>query len=497
MFARIFSKSEKPSTLDKELADAYTALGIRKPGKPIKAGFAKATLIDLLMRHADLLMQEGNETQADNLYALATALSGKDVSSTHVSDDLNTKQKRADSLMRRGLFVPAIKLFEDIVAQNPKKAKAHKCLSALYHHAGDKERAHDVMADHYFQFPENRLSKAQVNKSAPILCLYGFDKTQFKVSYNEHKGYRFFRSGGHFMLRYLLNENAYNMHGYTIANNNINQTAPTVDYKLILNTIADADTEYNSLKSLEKYLSTRPKTSIINHPTKVLETTRDGNYQRLNTLTGFRFPQTERLQTDNLDPKALAATIEEKGYNYPFIIRETGTHTASTTALIETHEALVKYLAGVSRSSVYLIEFVANASEEGHYTKIRFFSIDGVLYPVVHHIDQVWNVHGDNRKTFMAGYEWMVKREEQFLGNPASIIGEDIYKRLQQLPALIGLEFFGFDCTILEDGTVLIFELNPAMRHSFTHAKNFPYMEPHMQAISDAFDAMVKKRLIE
>ena len=44
------------------------------------------------------------------------------------------------------------------------------------------------------------------------------------------------------------------------------------------------------------------------------------------------------------------------------------------------------------------------------------------------------------------------------------------------------------------NGDILIFELNPAMRHSFDHAKNFPYMAPYMHAIKDAFSNMVKQK---
>jgi hypothetical protein len=38
--------------------------------------------------------------------------------------------------------------------------------------------------------------------------------------------------------------------------------------------------------------------------------------------------------------------------------------------------------------------------------------------------------------------------------------------------------------------------MNPAMRHSFEHAQNFPYLMPHAQRITDAFQAMVTSRAL-
>jgi hypothetical protein len=58
------------------------------------------------------------------------------------------------------------------------------------------------------------------------------------------------------------------------------------------------------------------------------------------------------------------------------------------------------------------------------------------------------------------------------------------------------LDFFGVDFNVLDDGRILIFEMNPAMRHSFEHAQNFPYLIPHAQRITDAFQAMITSRAL-
>lgn len=90
---------------------------------------------------------------------------------------------------------------------------------------------------------------------------------------------------------------------------------------------------------------------------------------------------------------------------------------------------------------------------------------------------------------------WTQYEEKSFLNNPLSYLGSENFNKLCKIRDLIGLDFFGIDFTILPDGKLFIFELNAAMRHNFDHAKNFPYTEPHLKRISEAFDTMVQRRL--
>jgi hypothetical protein len=484
----------KPSELDLELFDAYVKLGIRNANETAKSGLAKETMVSLLQRFADNLNEAGNPVQAGHMFALADTLSDNDLIKSLTQMDPDEAESHAAMLTTSGQLLMAQQAYEFIIGNAPHDHEIHRNLSAIKHALGQPQEAQNLMQAFYRQNPIEK-APAQTGHCAETLhIIYGFDKTKYKLSYDSD-GYRRYRNGGHFMLQYLIDQNRYTVQRYTIANSNILDAPPELDPPFLLNNIADADTEYKSLKSLETFLADNSQIDALNHPTQVLATTRDHNFVRLNALDGFQFPKTMRFSTNEKTAQTTAEEIIANDFSYPLIIRETGTHTASTTELIASKRALIRYLEHVKQDSVYVIEFIENASSEGHYSKIRFFSIDGQLYPVVYHVDQVWNVHGDNRKAFMASHKWMVDQERDFLNDPISIIGESAYTRLQTLPALIGLDFFGFDCTLLDDGTILIFELNPAMRHSFTHAENFPYMRPHLQAISDAFEAMVQKRL--
>ena len=129
------------------------------------------------------------------------------------------------------------------------------------------------------------------------------------------------------------------------------------------------------------------------------------------------------------------------------------------------------------------------------FRKLRLFHIDGEFFPVVCHLDKVWNVHGGNRKTIMRGDETLMAEEKSFLNDWKSYVGAANVDRIETVAERTGLEFFGMDFTIDADGSLFIYELNPAMRHSFDHARNFPYKLPYDQAIAEAFTRMVSQRM--
>ena len=106
-----------------------------------------------------------------------------------------------------------------------------------------------------------------------------------------------------------------------------------------------------------------------------------------------------------------------------------------------------------------------------------------------------WNVHGGNRRIIMRNKEWMMAEEKSFLSDCRGYLGPDRFNILSGLNEIVGLDFFGVDFTVTGDGTILIFELNPVMRHSFEHADHFPYLTPYMVYISAAFGRMIAGKL--
>lgn len=204
--------------------------------------------------------------------------------------------------------------------------------------------------------------------------------------------------------------------------------------------------------------------------------------------------KTHRIAAENANKKGVIKHFEEQGFEFPVILRETGTHTGRSVIKAGTTRELSAAAEELAGSELYLIQFIENLFHHKYHRKMRFFCIDGALYPVVLHIDEDWNVHGSNRKTLMAQHEWMIAEEKSFMADPKAYLGDENYQRLQQLQGLVELDFFGIDFTIMDDGKILIFEMNPAMRHAFDHAANFKYLIQPMTRITQAFQNMIDQK---
>jgi glutathione synthase/RimK-type ligase-like ATP-grasp enzyme len=57
----------------------------------------------------------------------------------------------------------------------------------------------------------------------------------------------------------------------------------------------------------------------------------------------------------------------------------------------------------------------------------------------------------------------------------------------------IGLDYFGIDCGLDAAGNLIVFEVNASM---LVHDDNadYPYKDPFVRAIKQAFDAMLRSR---
>ena len=403
---------------------------------------------------------------------------------------------QATKLLEANDAMAAMPLLQSCLRLNPRHYKAVRAVAAIAMQNDASAQGRDILQDFFQSYPI-RLNRARhLGKRPSLLSIRGFSETEV-IPWRSGAGAvsTMFR-GGHFSAKYLIANPKFAEHVYTIARGNILQPGALPDFNLMLNKIADPDVESESLIALQTYLAHHPGTPVINHPGKVLKTTRDANYQRLKDRPGVQFPQTHRVTFDKADADMVAATISRLGLDGgPVILRATGTHTARTTALIRTRADIEAYVGDTALSGPhYLIRYIELLWQGDYFRKLRLFNIDGTLYPTVCHIDQTWNVHGGNRKDMMRDNNALMDEEKRFLLDWRSYVGADNADRLEALIDEVGLEFFGIDFNVGPDG-VLIYEMNAAMRHSFDHAKNFPYKMPFDLMITQAFSDMITRRL--
>ncbi len=404
----------------------------------------------------------------------------------------------AELLLQQGRFEEARALYGEVAAREPDDAAAQRALAALEAETGERERAQSRLRALYARNPTSDLGGSGAPASPLVLKVRGFSGTEIMLACGE-AGWAPRLRGGHFSTKYLIEDPDFALRSFTIAGDNLERAGAVPPHDLILNSIADPDVEGASLDSLARYLARHPEAQVINRPERVWETARDRNWQRLEGRDGIAFPRTLRLSLSQAGPEELARLLARLEVACPFIIRKAGTQTGRTTALIGNGEDLAAYARCGLEGDYFAIDYRPLLWRGAYFRKLRLFCIDGTYYPVVCHLDRVWNVHGSNRKEVMRTRPELMAEEKRFLSDWRAYVGAANTRRLEDLAALVGLEFFGIDFT-LEDsregsGGIFIYELNPAMRHSFDHAQSFPYKLPHDRAITAAFTRMIEDRL--
>lgn len=398
----------------------------------------------------------------------------------------------AGGLFASGHLSAAFDAYRRLVKHDRSNRLAHLTMAAILGHDGQLENGMGLMRGYFEEFP---LDSGRAAPERPlVLRMRGFHKTR-PIVFKSSGGFRPRLRGGHFTTQFLLLQPDFALRTYTIANDNIMRVGIPIEHDLIINTIAEPDIEGRSLEAFTKHLEANPSAPVINNPHNVWHTARDRNYERLKDTDRLTFPETRRISFEKAEAPEVLRRVAELGVDLPFIIREAGTQTGRTTQLVTNVFELETYAKDGLDGDYFVITYRQILWNRKYFRKLRLFQIDGEFYPVVCHIDQVWNVHGGNRKEIMRTDEALMAEEKAFLSDWRSYVGPGNAEHLYWLAEVTGLDFFGIDFTIDNEGKIFIYELNPAMRHSFDHAKNFPYKMEHDLNTSEAFMRMVRSRL--
>ncbi|MDJ0734575.1 MAG: TauD/TfdA family dioxygenase [Nostocaceae cyanobacterium] len=397
--------------------------------------------------------------------------------------------------LRMGKFAQATKAFRRCLEIDPQNYDCGLALSSLVHESGNAAAAGGILEQVTQHHPFVFLDKPNSQKPT-ILRTRGLEGSAYAIVKENDGTYTNLLRGGHFSIKNLVNKQRYNLIILNIFQKNTDQLKDIPNFDLFLNTIACPDLKRESLLAAARLVDRYPHIPVINHPRRVLETTRERNSLRLNMIPGVCFPKTEKLWWDGISLDAIAKDIIGLGFVFPMIIRQVGTQTGSSVALVKSEQALREHFQkSPANKEYYIIQFHDCRKFENVYNKTRVFFIDHNFYPVAHLFNDSWNIHSGDRYSLMNKAPWTQYEEKSFLNDPLSYLGRENFNKLCKIRDLIGLDFFGIDFTILPDGRLFIFELNAAMRHNFDHAQNFPYTQPHLKRISEAFDTMVQRRL--
>jgi len=260
-----------------------------------------------------------------------------------------------------------------------------------------------------------------------------------------------------------------------------------IQYRYLLNLITEPEHNDKVLETLRKLLrETRAK--VVNRPEAVLGSTRDQVAKKLSGIDGLFVPKAIRLP--GAKPHLLRQAIEQKGLNYPIILRRAGMHTGQTMTLVESPAGLPDVMEG--EGDLIATEFVDFRSDDGLYRKYRAFFIGPEI--IFRHmlVSDNWNVHAEDRKRFMAERPELRDEEAALFNKTEGDFPAAVGRVLQAVRDRMELDYFGMDFAILPDGRAVLFEANATMNFfPLLSDPRFAYLQRCVAPAQRAFLALV------
>ncbi|MEM6519239.1 MAG: hypothetical protein AAF722_07905 [Cyanobacteria bacterium P01_C01_bin.70] len=418
------------------------------------------------------------------------------IAAEQATPDWQHLERLGSLLFQLSRFSAARRVLIQASQTGPLGAEALKILAALYHRAGEVEKARRCIAA-MVQL-DAIAGPSHPHPDRPhILRLRSVEKSYFGIKTNRETGLRYcWLKGGHFSTKNLLDRDRFNIYIATLFGNNPVRPDALPNVDLVMNGVSCPDLDPVGLDNVEAFLANFPDLPVINPPHKVRRTTRAENARRLGVLPHVILPPTKLFRLAEPAP-AIAAQVDATGLRYPVIVRHRGTQTGKTVEKVDSRPALAEWIsAQPPGTEAYVIAFIDCRWPDGYYHKSRIFFIDGELFPVAGLASDSWQIHSGDRYRIMSSTPSTQADEHRFLQDPAAYLGQKAIGALYAIRDTIDLDFFGIDFTLDSEGNVIVFEANAAMRHNFDHAENFPYTRPYLERVSKAFAAMIERRAI-
>jgi len=363
----------------------------------------------------------------------------------------------------------AIGHFQQAVAINANDAESLYWIGGIKQKMGDIEAAQAAYVAAAQIQPLIRRSAAKSPADFRVLALYA-------------------PFAGNTPAEYLFKEADYDTDTLALLDSSEPNAASFGEVDVVVNLISDADQAAVVLPLAARLVAQLGK-PVINDPGKIQRTTRDAVAELLPGIPACRIPQILRLAAaSDLGVPAPQALLP---FSFPVLVRPAGTHGGDDFEKIGDVAELAGFLAQRPDSDHYVIEYVDYASADGHFRKYRFIFVGEEILPYHLAIGSDWKVH--HVSTDMANQLWMQQEEAAFLANPGAVFDASHYQALHTVRKRIGLDYFGIDCGLDADGNLIVFEVNASMLVHDDNAE-YPYKDPFVRAIKQAFDAMLRSR---
>jgi hypothetical protein len=175
------------------------------------------------------------------------------------------------------------------------------------------------------------------------------------------------------------------------------------------------------------------------------------------------------------------------------LLRRPGFHTGEHFVLVESPEGLSTAAAGLPGDDVIAIRYLNARGCDSKARKYRVMMIGGRLYPWHLAISSQWKVHYFTAE--MSKNAEHQAEEAAFLNDMPRVLGPKAMRALEQISAMLGLDYGGIDFALGPSGEVLFFEANATMvMHPPDAAPQWDYRRASMGRAIDAAQGMLLER---
>jgi hypothetical protein len=220
---------------------------------------------------------------------------------------------------------------------------------------------------------------------------------------------------------------------------------------------------------------------------------RERAYTLLSDQPGVAMPATSRVtrqMLENIADNTMQVHDYLSGAEFPLIVRPVGSHAGHGLEKVEHPADLPDYLQTLQAGTFYISRFIDYSHPDGLFRKYRIVLIEGKPYAVHMGVSTHWMIHYVNAG--MAESADKRAEEARFMVEFDTTFAQRHATALQAIHRQMQLDYLVIDCAETRDGKLLLFEVdNSAVVHTMDPVDLYPYKQPQMRKVFDAFRAML------
>ena len=228
---------------------------------------------------------------------------------------------------------------------------------------------------------------------------------------------------------------------------------------------------------------------VINHPNKVIQSTRDTEVRLLEGIPGVRVPKTLRFSSLGKTREELLREIEDR-FDYPLITRSLFAQKGFMMTKVDSRDALISVLSGDFPKEFFVTEFVDSKGRNEFYRKIRVAVVGEEIVFIRVDYNTHWNIHGRKnvkRVPFYLHNMHLLDVEKEICAHPEKNLGRSAMQALRAVRERIPLDVFGIDFDVDQDGVFVFYEANATMNLFSTAQKEVPNPQAAHDLLKESF----------